>query len=368
MQTKEQLEAVLIEKKARLAEYKAEDNPDAELIADTEESIEYTEKQYADAPYKSELQKIDFKIGEISYGKDQNGEDNTGVGFEGSTQVDGQLFYLYANNAYDRNGVNRVCAGFDSYSAVFGGIGIDTPYGVSMTKEQAEERATGIARQLTDELSLCYVTPAATNQEDVTRKWGWACVFMREINGCPTAYETAERPFSIEAENVPINYEKMIIVMDDEGMISFTWDIPMKVTSIDNADVTLLPFNDISQRAIEQISKRYADRVSENIDGNGIDWGDPGCTANIAKVELGLMRVAKANSDDYYYIPVWKYFIELEHTDEYYKRTGTEPMDESDFIDENGNTGNMNYEYSLRMDVVTFNAFDGSVIDSNLGY
>ena len=67
---------------------------------------------------------------------------------------------------------------------------------------------------------------------------------MREINGCPTAYERAERPFSIEAVNVPINYERMIIVMDDMGMVSFEWDIPMTIESIDNPDVSLLSFDE----------------------------------------------------------------------------------------------------------------------------
>ena len=362
--TKEEIEEYLIGRKADLARLKVEEPNNTEAIENVGASIEYYEQLYEDAPDEIVPKNIEFKITEMDYY-----DDFTGVGFEGITQVDNQSFYFMACNAYYCDGVNRVRANFGSE---FGGVDIDAPYGISLTEEQAAEQATEIAEQLTDELSLCYITPAASAQDE-SRSWGWACVFMREINGCPTAYETAERPVSIEAVNVPVNYEKMIIVMDDEGMVSFEWDIPMTIESIDNSDVSLLSFDEISQRAIEQIAQRYADTVAEDIDSDGIDWGDPGCTANIAKAELGLMRVDKANSTDYYYIPVWKFFVETVHTDEYYERTGIEPLKPDSVADiefriENGYSLNVNYEYSLRYNVITINALDGSTIDSDLGY
>jgi hypothetical protein len=261
-------------------------------------------------------------------------------------------------------------------------VDIDKPYGVSLTKEQAAQQATEIAEQLTDGLSLCYITPAAT-RGDESRNWGWACVFMREINGCPTAYETTVIGSSLEAVEVPVDYEKMIIVMDDEGMVSFEWEVPMTIESIDNSDVSLLPFDKLSQRAIDQIAQRFADAVIENIDRDGIDWGDPGCTANIIKAELGLARIDKPNSTDYYYIPVWKFFVDIIHTDEYYERTGKEDslgeiemppgftkLDDNLYIDEYGNPNNSSYEYdcAVGIDVVTVNAIDGSAIDPYVGY
>lgn len=123
--------------------------------------------------------------------------------------------------------------------------------------------------------------------------------------------------------------------------------------------------------------------MSEDIDSSGIDWGDPGCTANIISVKLGLMRVAKANSDDYYYIPVWKFFVDTIHTDEYYERTGIEDslsledmpagftkLGDDVYIDEDGTPTNINREYNSAtgMNVITINALDGSTIDSDLGY
>lgn len=354
--TKELIEQAILEYKARRAEYEAAG--DDELVEHMDDNIEAYEQMYEDAPSEIELKTIEFQIGVIT-----SGEDITIIGFDGTTQVDGQPFHFYAGSDVNGDSVNRITAGFGG----FGGVDIDTPYGISLTKEQAAAQASEIAAQLTDELSLCYITPAASGQEDMSRNWGWACVFMREINGCPTAYETTEAGFSLEAVNVPVNYEKMIIVMDDKGMVNFEWKIPMLIESIDNTDVSLLSFDSIAQRAIEQIAQRYADAVSEDI-VNGIDWGDPGCTANIISVKLGLMRIAKAGSDDYYYIPVWKFFVKTEHTDEYYERTGMEPLDSDDFVDEDGNAMDINYEYSIRSNVITINALDGSVIDSDLGY
>ena len=81
----------------------------------------------------------------------------------------------------------------------------------------------------------------------------------------------------------------------------------MTIKSIDNPDVSLLSFDKISQRATEQIAQSFANAVNEDI-VDGIDWSDPGCTASIKKVKLGLMRVDKTNSNDFYYIPVWKFF------------------------------------------------------------
>jgi hypothetical protein len=360
VQTKEEIEAYLIERKADLAKLKSANAAnDSDAIQKAEESIAYNEQRYIDAPYESELKNIEFKISGISNGG------LVGVGFQGVTQLNDQPFYFNASG-YSNNGVDRIYSNYGSVQAGFGGVGLDKPYNVSLTKEQAAEQASEIAEQLTDELSLCYMTPAATNQQEIFRNWGWACVFMREINGCPTAYESTEIGYSLDAMNAPVTYEKMIIIMDDMGMVSLTWEIPMTIESIDNPDVSLLPFDKISQRALEQISQRYADMVDENIDSNGIDWGDPGCTANITKVELGLMRIAKANSNDYYYIPVWKFFIDLEHTAEYYERTNSEPLLVNE--DENNFINIINYEYSLRCDVITVSALDGSVIDGQLGY
>lgn len=375
--TKEEIEDQILETQAELSEAKAKDNTDPPMLVEhLEDMIENMEQQYNEAPYQSELKNVDYKIGRISYGHELNGDAITGAGFEGLTEVSGQPFYFYAGGMPNSDSVRKIQTSFGSGPAWFGGAGlIDKPYGISLTKEQAAAQATDIAKQLTDELTLCCVAPAATFKQNTSRNWGWACVFMREVNGCPTAYEQTEIGSDIETTvNEPVPYEKMVIVMDDIGMTSFEWESPMKVESVDNPDVPLQPFEDISQRAKEQIAQLWAYEVANKKDNNGVDWSDPGCTANITNVELGLMRIAKPGGDDYYYIPVWNFFSALEHTPEYEKRFldafGDEALSQDDYVDKDGNPNSGMTDGFLQWGgpAVTINALDGSVIDRNLGY
>lgn len=367
--TKEEIGDYLIGRRADLERVKAEEPNNSEAIENIGASIEYYEKHYMDAPDKIELENIEFKICE---GEEVGFYDEvvTCYGFHGITQVDGQPFELYASSGYNSDKVRMIWANFNS----FHGARVDEPYGVSLTKEQAVKQASEIAAQLTDELTLCCAAPAAAfiQEGGSSRNWGWACVFMREINGCPTAYATTDVGSSMEGEvREPIRYEKMVIVMDDMGMVSFNWETPMTIESIDNPDVTLLSFDKIAQRAAAQIGQYWAYNAIEAKSMSGEDMSDPGCTAIITKVELGLMRVAKADSDDYYYIPVWNFFTDLEHTDDYWERTGKEPysQDEDDVVDEDGNPRCPLFDgYGSDGAPVTINALDGSVIDRDLGY
>lgn len=361
--TKEMIEQWIIEDRAEIA------NPIDDIRAKkAKENLKAHEQLYIDAPYESEVKRTltEFELSEVEFY-----EGTTGVRFEATTMIDGQPFYFYAGNVFGKK-VRSVRASFGSHFAGFYGTYIDKPYGISLTKEQAAAQSSVIAKQLTDELKLCYVVPTGgSKREDISRNWGWACVFMREINGCPTAYESTDVGSNIESEVMePIPYEKMVIVMDDMGMVSFEWETPMSIESIDNPDVTLLAFEEIAQRATAQIGQFWAYNAIEAKSHDGEDMSDPGCTAKITKVELGLMRVAKADSDEFYYIPVWNFFTDLEHTDDYWERTGKElfSWEDHDFVDENGNSTDKICSYPQAWGAVTINALDGSVIDRDLGY
>ena len=129
------------------------------MIEHVEESIEYSEQQYNDAPYEIELKNIEFQIGEVKYGEELNGDPITGMGFEGTTQVDGQPVFTFMPAAAI---TTIMCAEFMRGLAQdlgFFGTYSDEPYGVSLTKEQVASQASEFAEQLTDELQLCYVVP-----------------------------------------------------------------------------------------------------------------------------------------------------------------------------------------------------------------
>ncbi len=367
--TKDQIEQEILDYKARRAEFKAEGND--ELVKQMDENIEAYEQMYDDAPSEIKPQNIEFKIGEISSCEDlKTGEKLTETGFQGTTQVNNQSFFFYAGSAINDDSVKWIRAIYGTELDFFGGIYVDKPFGISLTKEQAEIKAGEIAKKLSEDLKLCHVYPSTTLIQEAGRKWGWACVFMREINGCPTAYESTGIGSDIKTTlKNPIAYEQMTIVMDDQGMVSFEWQTPMAIKSIDNPDVSLLPFDQIAERAKEGVVQRWAYETVGRKNNEGKDVSDPGCTAKITKVELGLMRVAKANSDDYYYIPVWNFFSDLEHTPGYYERMGFEPASKYETVDENGNINSGVADGDpFAWGAITVNALDGSIIDRNLGY
>lgn len=366
IQTKEQIEVQILNQKATLAKMRTENySDDSVIIKKGEAAIKNMEQQYNDAPSNSELRNIEFKIDKIEY---FNGI--TGDGFEGSTQIDGQSFCFFAGN-YNGGAANKIKANYGTGITHFEGTYADKPYGVSLTKEQAATQANEIAKKLTDELKLCYVAPTATFKHFTSRNWGWACVFMREINGCPTAYESTDVGSNIDTKvKELIPYEKMVIVMDDLGMVSFTWDTPMTIEAIDNPDVSLLSFDEVSKRAIEQTIQRWGYEASGKENMNGEDISDPGCIVKITKVELGLTRIALADRDSFYYIPVWNFFTTFEHTDGYYEKHGIVPFSWDGYVgaDEEGNPESIVTGYPQAWGAITINAIDGSVIDRDLGY
>ena len=367
--TKEQIEQEILDHKARRAVFKAEGN--TEMVEKMDEDLEDYEQMYQDAPSESELKNAEFEIGTLFEGEELNGDILTLIGFEGTTEVDGQPIYFIANNGYTGDTVDMISVNYGSIPAGFGGVyGVEKPFGITLTKEQAGAQASDIAKQLTDGLKLCYVYPATKMSQDSGRKWGWACVFMREINGCPTAYESTDIGSDMDTTvDEPVPYESMTITMDDQGLADFEWKTPMMVTSIDNPDVALLPFEEIFDRAKEHIIHRWAYEAVGKKDNDGKDVSDPGCTVKITKVNLGLMRVAKANSDDYYYIPVWNFFSDMEHTPGYYERMGFQPLTKDMMMDENGNyNGGITDGDPIASGAITVNALDGSIIDRNLGY
>lgn len=362
--TKESLQAKILEIKQNIALQQEGKEPGTGVYY-SENDLEHYESLLADAPAEGELKTKDLSVETISEGQ------WTYQGIRVNTVADGQPYVILAGNSILPEAVHSIHISTSTgYGAYFSGTYLDEPYGVALTKEEASAQAQAIASQLTDELTLCAVMPTATTKDETERNWGWACVFMREINGCPTAFATEDVGTSMETTvQQPIRYEKMVIVLDDMGVTSFTWTNPMTATSIDNADVAVLAFDEIAQVAVTQLAVRNKWSV-QNDKGEDVD---PGCTVRVTKVELGLMRVMKADSNEYYYIPVWNFFSEVEHTGAYYDKYGKgkseeEVTRERQSVDEKGNPYAKAAGYPQAWGAVTLSALDGSVINRDLGY
>ncbi|HWQ57418.1 MAG TPA: DUF6034 family protein, partial [Clostridia bacterium] len=276
--TKEWVEEQLIAERASLAALDPNDGEYEFWKGKNEASIESYEKMYEDAPYEADLPIMDATIRRIAQG------DSSYNGVSLRTQIGGDT-YRFECGDWLRDQITAIGAGVGkNYVSYYDGVYRDTPWGVSLTKEQAAEQAKAIVSQLTDELKLCFVVPAATFRDSSERNWGWACVFMREVNAVGTMYTCEDVGSDMESDvQYPVRYEKIIVVLDDEGLIGFRWESPMRVTSIENENTAVLPFDEIAAKALEQVAiyQRY---TAQN---------DPGATVTITRAELGLMRVAK---------------------------------------------------------------------------
>ncbi len=352
--TKEWVQARLLEEKEELAGLDPNDSEYEFWKTKIEGAIEGYEEMYANAPYLSELTPMDTTIRDLSEGSLRY----KGVNLR--TEIDGETNRFTCGD-WPNGHIFGISAGLGKdYLAYFGGCNLNAPWGVKMNAEEAGEQAKAIVSKLTNELELCFTAPALAFEDETNRNWGWACVFMRAVNGVQSMYTCEEVGGDMESQvQNPVQYEKIVVVLDDEGLLSFSWDSAMDITSIENEDVAILSFNEIATRAVEQVSvfRRYEIQ------------NDPDVSITITRAELGLMRVAKQNGG-YYYLPVWNFYSDLEHSAayiaKYYKGEDGGAIDE---VDENGNyLGGKTAGFPQNYGSVTINAIDGSVINKDLGY
>lgn len=354
MRTKEEFELMLLQEKQYLAELDPSD-PDYELMkSKSESSIAMLEKMYAEAPFASDLAVMDttlrsMEIGSLKYNC-----------VDIKTRIGEDTFYFTASDIV--NGYLNIKVGIgENYISSYSGAQTDAPFGVSMSAEEAAAQASAIVSQLTDELTLCFTAPAVTFSENTARFWGWGCVFMRNINGAQTLYTCEDVGSNIESElAAPVRYEKIILVLDDAGLLSFEWTSPMTVTAVENPDAALLPFSEIAARAMQQVPLFYAYLQEQDVIGAQVTF---------YRAELGLMRVARQDAESYYFLPVWHLYSEVTYSDAYYAQYGKPEDAKRVLVGEDGSyLGGMYDGYIQNYGSITLNALDGSVIDKHLGY
>ena len=225
------------------------------------------------------------------------------------------------------------------------------PVGVSMPKEQAIALATEMAGKLDSGLALSHVMTVGlfVNQgEESTgaHPWAWQCVFMREVNGVGTVYDSRDIASDMETTltNVRVN-EALEITVDDSGIINIHWVNPMTVDAITNPDATLLPFSEIEAKLADLVREKYDYDITRE-DGTHELF--------IQHAELGLMRIGKPNAKTFTLEPVWSFFIGFEETPDYSSMP--------DILRAMYN-GDPEFWNSL-----TISAIDGHVIDRDRGY
>lgn len=167
--------------------------------------------------------------------------------------------------------------------------------------------------------------------------WYWCYAASEESNPDTVAWEL---------ENIYLDVGK-------DGILSFEWTAPSTQPMVQQAQSTLLPFEEIASIAdtmLPEVIQGPDGRVLVEVDQyNGFETR---MDVDITKVSLSLMRIRDKGSLQGTIVPVWDFW-------------GT-----SDWYDAEPNAygyqeKGMNYEYRP---MLTLNAVDGTVVDRQLGY
>lgn len=267
-------------------------------------------------------------------------------GFRGVAVKDGTEYLVSASP----NGISIGVLSGDS-SLGYDGTYLREPVGLSVTREQATATAGLLAEKIDAGLSLSHVMAVAQRGSDgEASTWAWDCIFMREINGVRTVYDSRDVGTDMES-NVSLEggrgNEKLTITVDARGVCRVQWANPLTVSEVTNPDAALLPFSKIESYVADQLREKYDYNIAQT-SGNRTD------TLYMQCAELGLMRIGKPGSGSYKLEPVWSFFIDFaEHPD--YAKLGQE-------------IGAVYRGDPVRWNSLTVSAIDGRLIDRDRGY
>ena len=165
--------------------------------------------------------------------------------------------------------------------------------------------------------------------------------FTRQINGVGETYTNAEFSRS-DGEAKPWQYEKIHVLINDNGVVYFEYSGPVKVLETMMPTTKLMPFSDI-----QGIFEKMIVIVNNTADAHSQDSAIRNAY-NISEIVLGLMCVSEQDGDTGLLIPVWDFLG--------YERV-TGDMEGSYLVESNG------YKSFL-----TINAIDGSIVERSNGY
>ena len=318
---------------------------------------------YNRAPSESDLKPI--PLAPTEYTEAWGGESvRTKHGLLARATIDGEQWVVELNQDYGSQILEIAIDGKQTDVSVFGRSSfggnpvIDTPWGVTLSKGDAIAQGNAIVQAIDENYTLCFCGPAAARFADdynVTRNWGWGLVYMRSINGFPSAYASREIGDRMDDETNSIpSYERLFLVIDDQGPVYLHWQTPMEITRILGADQTLLSFDEAVSKGKNMIAAHWAYELER----------DPGSYVKIDKAKKG---------GGYYYVPAYYFYLDIVDTEEYRNKynNGWENFyrDERAALERsNGVVQSDTHGYFREYNVVVINALDGTAIDLGKGY
>ena len=172
-------------------------------------------------------------------------------------------------------------------------------------------------------------------------KWAYKIQYTRSYGGVPITITKDDGTGVADEEQYvePWEYERLELIVDETGVISFLYKSPYEVVESVTENAKLLSFQDIQSVLLTMLPANYA-------------WMDESgdivsAVVNISEIQFGLARITEPNTRDQgLLVPVWDFFGSISITNE------------------KGDTTLFTKYDSL----LTINAIDGSTINRSLGY
>lgn len=209
--------------------------------------------------------------------------------------------------------------------------------GMSMSLDQAKAlaqqtlQAVGATDLKLTQVQLGTLIPHSASDNPNTMNQAYGMWFTRDVAGVPTTVDLTDLNQNTFQGAYP--YERLFMLVNDTGVIEFSWTSPMHATGIVSSNAQILSFQDAMNQFKQQFFIHYAQSKGNT-------------TYTIKQITLGMMRVQdKDQANTYTMIPVWDFY-----------GTGGAPPSNLLLID-----------HSMES-FLTMNAIDGSVIDRTLGY
>ena len=160
---------------------------------------------------------------------------------------------------------------------------------------------------------------------------------------------------SNEQYSEPLPYEKIQVWFEDDKIVQFIWDSPIRVKEMINENADLqIDYINAAELATQHALIKYAGAWPDVIQDTAID---------IDKIEFALIRIKERNSDNFLVVPAWKFYGEI-------KGHLTQEAIDSPFYSNSADYVTLS-GWLTPMDsrnLITINALDGTVIDIELGY
>ena len=183
---------------------------------------------------------------------------------------------------------------------------------------------------------------------------GWAYSLTRDFGGYPVSeiYYKASGRLAYDSGdeyvvNEPIAEEELIVLIDETGVRYFSFTNPKEVTGLKNANVELLPFEEVQDRIVKTLSVcyPYADYLNQHKTVN--------VSLEVVRLLLTTYTVRQKDASGYYEMPCWIVFFER-------RVKGPDVADDD--------TGDSSQVKSFKYPCLILNAIDGSPISPKQGY